>query len=452
VNRAGQSVAAVTRTVAATREALATLPRPLGLVPTMGALHDGHLALLAAAARECASVVVSIFVNPTQFGPSEDFAKYPRTWDSDLETAAREGAEAVFAPGTDFYPEGYRTIVRVPEWNSVLEGEIRPVHFDGVTSVVAKLFHAVEPDVAVFGQKDAQQALLIRRMVRDLDFGLRLVVAPIVRERDGLALSSRNRYLSPTDRQRALVLSRALRASSSAWKSGCRNPSGILSAGRVELEAAQLASAKEQPADAKVILAGSRDPAGVLAAIREHAYAYFHKPISAGPLADMVQLALDATTWRDDIRVASARPEWITLEVRCKLEAAERTTQFIREMLADLEPQTAEDIAAAFRELLINAIEHGGKSDAHKRVRASLLRTSHAVMTHIADPGKGFSLETLPHAAISNPDGSPTKHIEYREEHGKRAGGFGILMSRHLVDELLYNQRGNAVLAMKYLK
>ena len=204
--------------------------------------------------------------------------------------------------------------------------------------------------------------------------------------------------------------------------------------------------------DAKVILAGSRDPAGVLAAIREHAYAYFHKPISAGPLADMVQLALDATTWRDDIRVASARPEWITLEVRCKLEAAERTTQFIREMLADLEPQTAEDIAAAFRELLINAIEHGGKSDAHKRVRASLLRTSHAVMTHIADPGKGFSLETLPHAAISNPDGSPTKHIEYREEHGKRAGGFGILMSRHLVDELLYNQRGNAVLAMKYLK
>ena len=133
--------------------------------------------------------------------------------------------------------------------------------------------------------------------------------------------------------------------------------------------------------DARVILAGGRDPAGALAAIRGHAYAYFHKPIPAGPLADMVQLALDATTWRDDIRVASARPEWITLEVRCKLEAAERTTQFIREMLADLEPQTAEDIAAAFRELLINAIEHGGKSDAHKRVRASLLRTSHAVMT-----------------------------------------------------------------------
>jgi len=204
--------------------------------------------------------------------------------------------------------------------------------------------------------------------------------------------------------------------------------------------------------EARVILTGGRDPAGAVAAIRERAYAYFHKPIPTGPLADMVQLALDATAWRDDIRVVSARPEWITLEVRCKLEAAERTTQFIREMLADLESQTAEDIAIAFRELLINAIEHGGKSDAHKRVRASLLRTSRAVMAHIADPGKGFSLQALPHAAISNPDGSPIKHIEYREEQGKRAGGFGILMSRSLVDELLYNQRGNAVLAVKYLK
>jgi DNA-binding NarL/FixJ family response regulator len=204
--------------------------------------------------------------------------------------------------------------------------------------------------------------------------------------------------------------------------------------------------------EARVILAGSRDPAVALAAIRERAYAYFHKPISTGPLADMVQLALDAAAWRDDIRVTSARPEWITLEVRCKLEAAERTTQFIREMLADLEPQTAEDIAIAFRELLINAIEHGGKSDAHQRVRTSLLRTSRAVMTHIADPGRGFSLGALPHAAINNPDGSPIKHLEYREEQGRRPGGFGILMSRSLVDELLYNQRGNAVLAVKYLR
>jgi pantoate--beta-alanine ligase len=208
----------------------------VGLVPTMGALHEGHASLLREAKNQTDSVVLSIFVNPTQFGPSEDFAKYPRTWDSDLQTAAHAGVEAVFAPGGDFYPEGYRTIVRVPDWNSVLEGEIRPVHFDGVTSVVAKLFHAVEPDMAVFGQKDAQQALLIRRMVKDLDFGLKLVVAPTVREPDGLALSSRNRYLSATDRARAAVLSRSLLQSTATWKTGSRNPSVILAAGREELD------------------------------------------------------------------------------------------------------------------------------------------------------------------------------------------------------------------------
>jgi DNA-binding NarL/FixJ family response regulator len=213
-----------------------------------------------------------------------------------------------------------------------------------------------------------------------------------------------------------------------------------------------LRSARAIRPEARVILAGGRDPARVLAAIRGRAFAYFHKPLAAGPLADMVQLALEATAWRDDIRVTSARPQWITLAVRSKLDAAERTTQFIREMLADVEPQKAEDMAAAFRELLINAMEYGGKSEARKRVRASLLRTSRAVVAHIADPGNGFSLESLPHAAISNPDDSPIKHVEYREEHGKRAGGFGILMARSLVDELVYNERGNAVLAVKYLK
>jgi DNA-binding NarL/FixJ family response regulator len=213
-----------------------------------------------------------------------------------------------------------------------------------------------------------------------------------------------------------------------------------------------LRSARAIRPEARVILAGGRDPARVLAAIRGRAFAYFHKPVVPGPLADMVQLALDATAWRDDIRVTSARPQWITLAVRSKLDAAERTTQFVREMLADLEPQTAEDMAAAFRELLVNAMEYGGNSEAGKRVRASLLRTSRAVVAHIADPGKGFSLEALPHAAISNPDDSPIKHVEYREEHGKRAGGFGILMARSLVDELVYNERGNAVLAVKYLK
>jgi pantoate--beta-alanine ligase len=212
--------------------------RRVGFVPTMGALHAGHASLLTRAGELSDDVALSIFVNPTQFGPDEDFAKYPRAWESDLETAEKAGVKAIFVPGADFYPEGYRTVVSVPGWNSVLEGEIRPVHFDGVTGVVAKLFLSVEPDVAVFGQKDAQQALLIRRMVRDLDFGLRLVVAPTVREGDGLAMSSRNRYLSPVDRQRALVLSRALRASVSAWEAGSREARQILSAGRFELEAA----------------------------------------------------------------------------------------------------------------------------------------------------------------------------------------------------------------------
>jgi pantoate--beta-alanine ligase len=209
--------------------------KSVGFVPTMGALHAGHASLLREAKNRSDSVVLSIFVNPTQFGPNEDFSKYPRTWDADLETAQREGVEAVFAPGADFYPDGYRTVVHVADWNSLLEGQIRPVHFDGVTSVVAKLFHSVEPDVAVFGQKDAQQALLIRRMVRDLDFGLRLVVAPTVRESDGLALSSRNRYLSPTDRGRAVLLSQALAKAAAVWDHGCRNPSEILATGREEL-------------------------------------------------------------------------------------------------------------------------------------------------------------------------------------------------------------------------
>jgi anti-sigma regulatory factor (Ser/Thr protein kinase)/CheY-like chemotaxis protein len=204
--------------------------------------------------------------------------------------------------------------------------------------------------------------------------------------------------------------------------------------------------------EARVILTGNQDPAGVVRAIRERAYSYFHKPIPEGSLSDMVQQALDAqATWRDDIKVISARPEWITLEVRCKLEAAERTTHFIRELLVDLPLITREDAATAFRELLNNAIEHGGKSDPRKRVRVSLLRTSRALLVHVADPGHGFSLDLLPHAAISNPADSPIRHVEVRAEKGQRPGGFGILMTRNLVDELLYNERGNAALFVKYL-
>jgi len=204
--------------------------------------------------------------------------------------------------------------------------------------------------------------------------------------------------------------------------------------------------------EARVILAGNQDPGRVVRAIRERAYSYFHKPLAEAPLADMVQQALEATsTWRDDIKVVSARPEWITLDVRCKLEAAERTTQFIREMLADLAALTREDVTTACRELLMNGIEHGGKSDPHKRVRVSLLRTSRSVMGYIADPGRGFSLDLLPHAAISNPADSPTRHVEVRAEKGQRPGGFGILMTRNMVDDLLYNERGNAALFVKYL-
>jgi two-component system, OmpR family, response regulator len=203
--------------------------------------------------------------------------------------------------------------------------------------------------------------------------------------------------------------------------------------------------------DLKVIVTGEPDPARVVGAIRHRAWGYFHKPLAAGLVTEMVHQALDATEWKDDIRVVSARPDWLTLDIRCKLDAAERTTNYLREIQADLSPQTREDISVAFRELLMNAIEHGGKYDARKRVRTSLLRTSRSVIVHIHDPGQGFSFDFLPHAAVSNPAESPIRHVEIRAEKGQRPGGFGILMSRNLVDDLLYNERGNAVLFVKYL-
>jgi DNA-binding NarL/FixJ family response regulator len=203
--------------------------------------------------------------------------------------------------------------------------------------------------------------------------------------------------------------------------------------------------------EARVILTGDADPERVISAIRARAFSYFHKPLAAASLADMVQQALESDCWKDDIRVASARPEWITLDIRCKFGANERATQFLREMQADLPPVISDDVAVAFRELLMNAIEHGGKSDPRKRVRVSLLRTPRSIIGHIHDPGTGFSLDALPHAAISNPEESPIKHVEIRLEKGQRPGGFGILMTRNMVDELLYNERGNAVLFVKYL-
>src|SRR3954465_7656083 len=183
----------------------------LGFVPTMGALHAGHISLVRTARAQSDSVCVSIFVNPTQFGPKEDLSKYPRPFEKDRELLEAEKVDFLFYPEVaEMYPPGATTWVEVAELSDRLDGKSRPGHFRGVTTVVSKLFHAVEPDVAFFGQKDAAQAAIICRMARDLDFDTRIVICPIVREADGLALSSRNAYLSAEERKRATVLSRAL--------------------------------------------------------------------------------------------------------------------------------------------------------------------------------------------------------------------------------------------------
>jgi pantoate--beta-alanine ligase len=183
----------------------------LGFVPTMGALHSGHLSLVQAARSQCAVAAASIFVNPTQFGPNEDLSKYPRDLERDRELLEKEKIDLLFAPtAEEMYPAGAVTWVAVEGLGELLEGKTRPGHFRGVTTIVSKLFNIVEPDRAYFGQKDAQQAVIIRKMVRDLDMSVEIVVCPTVRESDGLALSSRNVYLSAEERQQALVLYRAL--------------------------------------------------------------------------------------------------------------------------------------------------------------------------------------------------------------------------------------------------
>ena len=193
--------------------------RRVGLVPTMGAFHEGHLALLRAAREECDTVVVSLFVNPTQFGASEDLSRYPRDETRDAQLAEAEGVDVLFTPSVkEMYPEGYATWVDVDETGA--EGAARPGHFRGVATVCLKLFNIVRPQVAYFGQKDAQQAAILRRMIRDLDVELDLRVLPTVRDADGLALSSRNAYLSEEERHRALALPRALEAGRSAHAKG----------------------------------------------------------------------------------------------------------------------------------------------------------------------------------------------------------------------------------------
>jgi pantoate--beta-alanine ligase len=213
-------------TIAETRQAVASarsLGQKIGFVPTMGALHEGHASLIRAARSESEYVVVSIFVNPTQFGPNEDYARYPRTLEADRLLCAQSGASLVFCPAPqEMYPAGFVTFVEVSQLDKYLCGPRRPGHFRGVATVVLKLFNIVLPDVAYFGQKDAQQARIIQQMVRDLDVPVRVKVEPTLREADGLAMSSRNRYLDPTQRTQASVLFRALTEVEKNYRAGER--------------------------------------------------------------------------------------------------------------------------------------------------------------------------------------------------------------------------------------
>jgi len=220
-------------TITETRLACSDLRRSgkLGFVPTMGALHEGHLSLVRAAKDASNAVAVSIFVNPTQFGPTEDLAKYPRQLERDCQLLEKEGIDLVFAPPSEeMYPKGEVTWIEVQGASEKLDGRSRPGHFRGVTTVVAKLFHIIEPDLAFFGQKDAAQVANIRRMVRDLNFAVEIRVCPIVREPDGLAMSSRNAYLNPEERQRALTLRRALVKVEQKFQKGERQAAALVRA------------------------------------------------------------------------------------------------------------------------------------------------------------------------------------------------------------------------------
>lgn len=218
----------VTESLHELRQSLSQLEPPLGLVPTMGFLHEGHLSLVRAAKAECASVGVSIFVNPSQFGPEEDLETYPRDLNRDLELLQGVGTDVVWTPTVEqVYPKGFQTWVEVEQVTQLLEGARRPGHFRGVTTIVSKLFHAFQPDRAYFGQKDAQQVVVIRRMVRDLNFPLDVVVCPIVREPDGLAMSSRNTYLNPAQRRAAGVLNRSLNQAKEAFEAGERSANAL---------------------------------------------------------------------------------------------------------------------------------------------------------------------------------------------------------------------------------
>jgi len=206
-----------------------TQGKSIGFVPTMGALHSGHLSLIRKARKENDFVAVSIFVNPAQFGPKEDLKKYPRNLKLDAKLCKKEGVDIIFYPSAkEIYPEGYKTYVKVEDLSKVLCGSSRPGHFRGVATVVTKLFNIVHPDIAYFGQKDAQQAIIIKKMVSDLNMPVKIKVMPTVREKDGLAMSSRNMYLNPRERKDAVVLSQALNLSGDLIKSGIRDSRKII--------------------------------------------------------------------------------------------------------------------------------------------------------------------------------------------------------------------------------
>ncbi len=214
-----------TRTLAELRSLLALMPRPLGLVPTMGFLHEGHLSLMREARKENAAVVVSIFVNPTQFGPHEDLDRYPRDAQGDQSKCVSAGVDILFMPeASEMYPGKPSVFVTVEGISDILEGAVRPGHFRGVATVVAKLFHIVKPQTAYFGQKDFQQCAVIKQMVKGLDLDVEVRVLPTVREPDGLAMSSRNTYLSPEERRAAAVLYKALTAGRDLFSAGAKEP------------------------------------------------------------------------------------------------------------------------------------------------------------------------------------------------------------------------------------
>ncbi len=232
----------IARTVEECRALRAALPGAVGVVPTMGALHEGHRSLMRRARAECGSVIATIFVNPTQFAPGEDYTAYPRQEEADLAVCEAEGVDLVFMPSVEeMYPAGATTTVSVGELSKILEGASRPGHFDGVATVVTKLFAITRPDRGYFGQKDAQQLMVIRRLARDLQLGVDVVGCPIIREEGGLALSSRNAYLTDEERAQARSISRGLRRAEAAWLGGLRDASALRGMVHDEIAAQPLA-------------------------------------------------------------------------------------------------------------------------------------------------------------------------------------------------------------------